>query len=390
MAATPPSRASTPDSDSFRADERQYNNPRRRPSVLGVDFKFGGVAAGAGGTGGGRKIPEDGQSRPQRVEKDEGGEATKYFVGDEPVDDLKIVCLHFRGSEPVKEGKVREGAGEGNPYPVKQSKGKKGKSKGILSWDKDGEKGKGKKTKARERDWIPGFGLKPKDKGRGRKEKEREAAVLKDSVSDPKSREGLIPVASTEEHGKSTEPSPLDERITFARGSDLVSTDEDGETEEEGEDEGEYQDPPSADDDDEKSVLSHVEPPAPSLHAHPQEELQDLGGEVSDSRSLPASDGVSDVETSESGTGVGRIATRYRNPYGHIYDSSQAANLGLPSAVEPQPIPEGEKQDKEQGTQKDRNPGRERGKPDWVVLDMGTDIGVYHVLGFSTVRPHET
>ena len=154
------------------------------------------------------------------------------------MDDLKIVCLHFRGSEPVKEGKVRESAGEGTPYPVKQGKGKKGKSKGILSWDKDRKKGKGKKNEAQERDWIPGFGLKPKDKGRGRKEKEREEAVSKDLVSDPKSREGRIPVASTEEHGKSTEPSPLDERITFARGSDLTSTDEDRGMEEEGEDEG--------------------------------------------------------------------------------------------------------------------------------------------------------
>ena len=86
-------------------------------------------------------------------------------------------------------------------------------------------------------------------------------------------------MGSTEEHGKSAEPSPLDERIMFSRGSDLVSTDEDGETEED-EDEGEYQDPPSAVEDDEKSVLSHAESLAPSLRAHPQE---DLGGEVSDS-----------------------------------------------------------------------------------------------------------
>lgn len=376
MAAIPPSRASTPDSDSFRDEERQHHNPRRRPSVLGVDFRFGGEAAGT--SEGGRKIPEEGRSRPKRTGKDEGGE--KYFVGDELVDGLKIVCLHFRGSEQVKGGKVREGADVGSPQPMKQSKGKKGKSKGILSWDKDGEKGKPKKTKARERDWIPGFGLKPKDKGRGRKEKERGAAVLKDSVSDPKSREGRIPMASTEDRPKTPESSPLDERITFARGSDLVSTDEDGETEEEGEDEGEHQGPPSADEDDEKSVLFH-DPDflAPPSHAHPQDQLRDLGGEVSDSGSLPAfalSDGVTDAETSESGVGVGRIATRYRNPYGHIYDSGHTANLGLRSAVEPEPIPEGSdrgKQDKE----KEISKGREKGKPDWMVLDMGTDMGVY-------------
>ena len=87
------------------------------------------------------------------------------------------------------------------------------------------------------------------------------------------------------------------------------------------------------------------------------------------------------METSESGMGVGRIAMRYRNPYGHIYDSSQAANSGLPSEVEPEPILEGGKQDREKGTQRDRNPEREKGKPDWVVLDMRTGIGVYHFLG---------
>ena len=371
MATTPPSRASTPDSDSFRDNERQHPNPRRRPSVLGVDFKFGGEAAAAGGIEGNRKIPEDGRSRPRRVGKDEGGGTKKYLVGDEPVDDLKIVCLHFRGSEQVKEGKVREGAGVDTPYSVKQNEGKKTKSKGILSWDKDGEKGKGKKTKARERDWIPGFGLKPKDKGRGRKGKDPVAAVFRNSVSDPKPREGRIPVAFTEDHGKSTGPSPLDERITFARGSDLVSTDEDGETDEEGEDEGENQGPPSADEDDRISILSHAtESLAPSLHAHPQDELQGLGGEVSDSGSLPASDGMTDGETSESGMGVGRIATRYRNPYGHIYDGGQAANVGLRSVVEPEPIPESSergKQDKEKETLRGRNPEREKGDRKSVV-----------------------
>ena len=82
-----------------------------------------------------------------------------------------------------------------------------------------------------------------KRQGTGEEGEGARAAVSKDSASDPKSREGRILMAFMDEHGKSTEPPPLDERITFARGSDLVSTDEDGEMEEKGEDERDYQDP---------------------------------------------------------------------------------------------------------------------------------------------------
>ena len=49
---------------------------------------------------------------------------------------------------------------------------------------------------------------------------------------------------------------------------------------EEREDDGESQRPPFSVENDEKSVLSHAaDPPVHSLHAHPQGEMQDLGGE---------------------------------------------------------------------------------------------------------------